>query len=663
MKTRARWILAAAIGAILCAEAWLTYGATYPRDDSGTPAAQCAFIGTAGAPVLCSATDPLPTSGAGSAPTTSTTDPSGWGLKWANSTNPVGTGLIPFVPVFVSDNLIYGFAPPTAANGFDLYVSTNHGATWTFQGTVTRAVGASAQPQSAMRLTNGAWVIGTRTTGGTTPADWPLGIWNANGTFTQPTLTGIGAGLGSFDGIAVAQSGSTLLANLSRNADGSAYICRSTDAGLNWACYAAGGTVQFQSAATLAKVGTAWVYGSDAGVYRSTNDGTSFGQVFAQASTKSHISCLSDTVCVWTAGAAVIYRSANAGLTWGAAFTAPGTSPQFSGFVNYGGGRVAALPGVTGNRVFLSTDYGVTWAPVFAFSATQSCGSPCNTTVFNGSAVTSLSTATATSRNLFSSAVPPGGLLLVGATGVPANVDSAGRLATSSEGNWSVATGNLVNNGDAVTVPLGSGLETVAVILAGAWTGTVTSECSVDGATFFTCFAYGTSSNINFLSVTANTTFLVHGGGYRAYRVRATAAMTGTVNVTLNGFRGVRIVTLATAPAHGYNVAPVQSVFLANSVSTAAANTPVVVTLAATSQVRHFLRGVSAYCSAGTASLTVADVATIWQTPAGAIGTTLFSATWPTALSGASSQALTITLGTCGAGNTGTLIIQADRAM
>ena len=100
-----------------------------------------------------------------------------------------------------------------------------------------------------------------------------------------------------------------------------------------------------------------------------------------------------------------------------------------------------------------------------------------------------------------------------------------------------------------------------------------------------------------------------------------------------------------------------------NTLTTGAANTAVTATIAALAGVQAHLYGVTAYCSAGTAQLTVAVGGTnVWQSPATAIGTTMTSIAWtPVALTGTVGAALVVTLGTCGAGNTGTLAVQGDR--
>ena len=98
-----------------------------------------------------------------------------------------------------------------------------------------------------------------------------------------------------------------------------------------------------------------------------------------------------------------------------------------------------------------------------------------------------------------------------------------------------------------------------------------------------------------------------------------------------------------------------------NTQTVSAANSPVTRTLSGSAGHRVHLYQISAFCSAGTANLTVTDGGTtVWSTPATAVGTTLFSYTWPIPLAGTTGNSLVITLSTCGVGNTGTLNVQGS---
>lgn len=105
-----------------------------------------------------------------------------------------------------------------------------------------------------------------------------------------------------------------------------------------------------------------------------------------------------------------------------------------------------------------------------------------------------------------------------------------------------------------------------------------------------------------------------------------------------------------------------QGSVISNSQTTGAANTAVVVTLAAVGQTSWRIQSVDAWCSAGTSSITITDGGTqIWSTVAAEVTTAHLRYTWPVSLTGQRSNAVVITLATCGVGNTGTLAVQADR--
>lgn len=101
-----------------------------------------------------------------------------------------------------------------------------------------------------------------------------------------------------------------------------------------------------------------------------------------------------------------------------------------------------------------------------------------------------------------------------------------------------------------------------------------------------------------------------------------------------------------------------------NGESVSAVNSPVSRNLAPDTIVgqRPYLFQVLAHCSAGTASLNVSDSGLsgnfLYTSGATEVGTTTFSRSWNPGLAGIGS--LTITLTSCGAGNTGTLDVQGS---
>lgn len=100
-----------------------------------------------------------------------------------------------------------------------------------------------------------------------------------------------------------------------------------------------------------------------------------------------------------------------------------------------------------------------------------------------------------------------------------------------------------------------------------------------------------------------------------------------------------------------------------NVQSASSTNAAVSVTIAAAANTRAYVYRVDARCSAGTATVTITDNGvTVWSTSTGAVSTTNATNQWnPPLTSTGANQAMVITLGTCGGGNTGTLIVQGDR--
>lgn len=118
---------------------------------------------------------------------------------------------------------------------------------------------------------------------------------------------------------------------------------------------------------------------------------------------------------------------------------------------------------------------------------------------------------------------------------------------------------------------------------------------------------------------------------------------------------------IAASAAAQTPVVPSQGGNTKNQEVASASSAAVSVTLTATAQTRARLYSAAARCSAGTASLTVTDGGTTrWTSDATFIGTATKSAAWIPPFVGTVGQAVVITLGSCGGGNTGTLDVQGD---
>ncbi len=117
-------------------------------------------------------------------------------------------------------------------------------------------------------------------------------------------------------------------------------------------------------------------------------------------------------------------------------------------------------------------------------------------------------------------------------------------------------------------------------------------------------------------------------------------------------------------PAIGWDrVTPEQAGTLLNSTTTGATNTAVTKTIASVTNQRIHLYGLSAFCSAGSSTVTVSEGGTlVWTSTTGGVGTTMNGAAWtPVPHTTAPGNNLVVTLATCGGGNTGTLNIEADQ--
>lgn len=121
---------------------------------------------------------------------------------------------------------------------------------------------------------------------------------------------------------------------------------------------------------------------------------------------------------------------------------------------------------------------------------------------------------------------------------------------------------------------------------------------------------------------------------------------------------GAATLSLAQTP-----VAPTQRDVILNARIVTVANTAGVVTLTGVANQKVRVYGLSAYCSAGTSTLTLAEAAvTMFTTDTGAITTNILGVAWPPApYTAATGATVTVTLATCGGGNTGTLQVFADR--
>ncbi len=324
----------------LYALALLLIAATWPRDDSGTTAAQCSFIGSAGTPTLCGTTDPLPT---GSTGTLSTSDPTGWGKNWFASTGTTTTGS--GAALFTGDVTVqHILANPT---GTALNVSLSQTGGRAFALIESGAGDACATVNAGLRFGN-AFLIGCQADGVNDGMFRSVPGFETWTRLDLPNTTGA-------DVDAIAGQGTTVLIGISPGASG--LVCRSTNSGASFAT-----CTDFASIAVPSRQGIAsptasiWLVHDTSGtVSRSTDDGVTFAIVLAGLAGSGGVKCLSATVCL-AADGVNIWRSTNAGATWTNVFSGA-TGTLFRAFVDFGSGVVNAVA----NTVYRSPDFGATW--------------------------------------------------------------------------------------------------------------------------------------------------------------------------------------------------------------------------------------------------------------------------------------------------------------
>lgn len=231
--------------------------------------------------------------------------------------------------------------------------------------------------------------------------------------------------------------------------------------------------------------------------------------------------------------------------------------------------------------------------------------------------------------------------------------------------------GNLNTTASGVPAPYGS---TYGFIIFNT-TSTLLSSCSIQVV-----------SHLNQLTAITSTFNLTSTPGGFSIAIPVPATPATSVDVTYNGATcGVSATRLITAvyifyPPGSYP-SSLQPASLSqgplnnpNSEVTSTTNNPVTSSLEVqtgrTTLERGHLFSVSAYCSAGTAQLTVKDGGTtnslnnggvqIWSSAPADVGTTSFKFQWNPGLSSSAGNGILVTLGACGAGNTGTLDIQGS---
>lgn len=121
----------------------------------------------------------------------------------------------------------------------------------------------------------------------------------------------------------------------------------------------------------------------------------------------------------------------------------------------------------------------------------------------------------------------------------------SGTSSSSGQSSQSLITGTPTANSSVATQA--GGAATVGIQIGGTWTGTLSFEKSIDGSTFIPAQVFivvGTTTTA-LTSVTGNCVLYAAMNGATVFRVRATAAMTGTAVVTITPAAGVASVHTA----------------------------------------------------------------------------------------------------------------------
>ena len=241
--------------------------------------------------------------------------------------------------------------------------------------------------------------------------------------------------------------------------------------------------------------------------------------------------------------------------------------------------------------------------------------------------------------------------------------------AQQAVGPLNLQVSGAVGNGKALPTA-GLNVATVQVVAAGGFDRTITWNISEDGTNYQNVFCRNVTTGVQSVTATASGIYVCNITGGQLFQAPISGgASSGTFTATVTFNQGVAdpsavasggssssTSTTATSPSEG--------AALFNTSETSAVNTAVTRSIAGVAAQRVHLYTVSAYCSAGSASLTIKDgVAgtTIWVSTATFIGTVVTSITFPVGLTSTTGNGMDITLGACGGGNTGTLQVEADR--
>ncbi len=242
-------------------------------------------------------------------------------------------------------------------------------------------------------------------------------------------------------------------------------------------------------------------------------------------------------------------------------------------------------------------------------------------------------------------------------------------FAQQAVGPITLQSTGAIGNGTAPST-VGLTLATVQVVAAGGFDRTLNFEVTEDATNYQAVSCLNVSTSMQSTTATVSGIYTCSIGGAQLFRARTSdGAANGTLKVSVTFNQGVISAGVAsassgTASSTTSAVSPVEGSTLFNTSTVSAAATALTTSIAGAATTRVHLYSASAYCSAGSATLTIKDgVAgtTIWVSPAGFVGTVVTSLTWTAGLTSTTANGMDIVLGSCGGANTGTLQVEADR--
>lgn len=648
-------------GVVLGLVVWgWTQTVTWPRDVTGVPAPICTYEDPTGQILKCTQATPLPIQQIGTPTQTVGSTTRGFGKVWeqVQGISTAGTGTR--IPVSVGNNDVVVIASKTGTTDITIYRTPYQGINWSALGTasVTLTTNAEDQIRGAVFVPADQRLIVARGDSEGSVA----GVYGTSDLLTWSLIVNWccpaapSAQINRILGGPVLQGNTMLVVGRGRVQGGAAgdiqdiVIARSTDRGATWTlsasatgmprCESTNNEVCRAGARLASPSASVWLVGVSTGtsatppleLWRSVDDGVTWTRVLSgaalQDSTPPALICLDASTCLASNGAGAtqtgtIYRSTTAGATWTTAASLVGCC---NGFVSFGRGVVAAIGQLDGtpptSTWYVSADSGLTWAPAQA-------------------------------RLLAGGTVASGAIGVAGLTPGTAVVGSPQRVTTTPARTW-ISRPTLANEPVGhLGVPFAQQSDgSLSAALVAQLDDISPAACPEQAI----CLARLTAQRALHTNLRTETGS-EFGTATAPVRVDPTGTTTQPVSGTVTAAQGT-----AAAGTSAWPIAPIQGATLFNSRSVSAANTAVTVTIAAAVGQRAHLYGLDASCSAGTAQVTVDDGATrIWETLAAEIGTSRLRVTWPVGLTGSTNTAMTITLSACGAGNTGTLIVQADR--